>query len=91
MGLKREAAAELSFLLSIPAILGAVVLKGAEVVQGDISLSVPLDLLLMGTVLSGVVGYFALRLLVALVNQGGLYKFAPYCWILGALALFNGL
>ena len=91
LGLKREAAAELSFLLSIPAILGAVVLKGADVMKGDIALSVPLDLLAMGTLLSGIVGYFALRLLVALVNQGGLYKFAPYCWVLGAFALFNGL
>ena len=90
LGLKREAAAELSFLLSIPAILGAVVLKGADVWSGDVVLNVPLDLLAMGTLLSGVVGYFALRLLVALVNQGGLFKFAPYCWLLGGLALFNG-
>lgn len=90
MGLEREAAAEFSFLLSIPAILGAVLLKGL----GDEHLAFSeseLMPLVVCTGVSALVGYGALRLLVAIVRVGNLYRFAPYCWIIGGIALATGL
>ena len=87
-GIKHEAAARFSFLLSIPAVAGAamLVLKDA-VEQGDIHLPT----CLLGGITALVVGYAALALLVYLVQKGRLYLFAPYCWIVGALALATAI
>jgi undecaprenyl-diphosphatase len=84
LGLPREMAARFSFLLSIPAILGAVVLKSRH--------GIPLENIDYGAVALGflaavVVGYGALVLLVALVKKGGLHRFAWYLWP-AALAAF---
>lgn len=84
LGLPRELAARFSFLLSIPAILGAVVLKSRH--------GIPLEGVDWGAVALGfgaavVVGYGALVLLVALVKRGGLHRFAFYLWPL-AIAAF---
>lgn len=89
LGLRREDAAELSFLLSIPAILGAVTLKGLELIQEGTVLSMSGTAILLGTLLSGVVGYLALRLLLKVIDKGNLYRFAPYCWAMSALALLS--
>lgn len=77
LGLPRELAARFSFLLSIPAILGAVVLvmKDGVVLQESAWAA-----LAIGFVSSMVVGYLALVMLVALVKRGGIYKFAYYLW-----------
>jgi undecaprenyl-diphosphatase len=82
----RPEAARFSFLLSIPAILGAVVLKAKDFE----SISVPLPSLAIGFVAAAVVGYAALRLLVGFVNRGKLWWFAPYCGALGLLAIVFG-
>lgn len=84
LGLPRELAARFSFLLSIPAILGAVVLKSRH--------GIPLDDVSWAAVATGfvaavIVGYGALVMLVALVKRGGLHRFAFYLWPL-ALAAF---
>lgn len=77
LGLPREQAARFSFLLSIPAILGAVVLKARH--------GIPLEGIDYGAVAAGfgaavLVGYAALAMLVALVKRGGLHRFAWYLW-----------
>ena len=77
LGLPREQAARFSFLLSIPAILGAVVLKSRH--------GIPLEGIDFGAVVAGFlaavfVGYAALAMLVALVKRGGLHRFAWYLW-----------
>lgn len=84
-GINRETAARFSFLLSIPAILGALVLEtaGGGGNAGNIS---PVAIAMgMGT--SFIVGYAALSLLVKIVQKGRLFLFAPYCFMLGAFAL----
>jgi undecaprenyl-diphosphatase len=83
-GLERPLAARFSFLLSIPAILGALALQLA----GGVSGSVGPGLMVLGAVVAAVVGYLALVLLVWLVNRGRLWYFAPYCLVLGVIALF---
>lgn len=80
-GLDRKTAAKFSFLLSIPAIIGA------ELLQLTASMNQPIILTqatIWGTVSSFITGYIALVLLLKLVNKGKLYLFAPYCWTLGA-------
>ena len=84
LGVARNEAARFSFLLSIPAILGAVVLVTKDGVampqEGWAALAV-------GFVSAMIVGYAALWMLVALVNRGGLYRFAYYLWPAAIIAL----
>ncbi|MFQ6069668.1 MAG: undecaprenyl-diphosphate phosphatase [Candidatus Aminicenantales bacterium] len=83
LGWKRGTAARFSFLLSIPAILGAALfeLKTAE------AASLPWSLLLAGTAVAAITGYFALVFLVRLINRGKFFSFAFYCFFAGAGAL----
>ncbi len=86
LGLKREDAARFSFLMSVPAILGAVVLKLVKLDEASAGSLDPTSLT-VGFLVALVSGYFALVLLVGLVKRGGLPYFALYCW-LAAIASF---
>lgn len=84
LGLDRELAGRYSFLLSIPAIAGALMLA----VNGDLfRSSLPIGLILAGSLSAAVVGYLALILLLRIVKRGQLHRFAPYCWTVGTGAL----
>ena len=84
MGVDREVAGRYSFLLSVPAILGALILGfDPSISQTSISAKV----ILMGTISAAIIGYISLKILLHIVKQGKLYYFAPYCWLLGFAAL----
>ncbi len=81
LGWGSEFAAEYSFLASIPAILGANILKGintAELTNSNIAINY-----IIGMIVSSVVGYFSLKLLWKLLVQRNWLPFAYYCWIVG--------
>ncbi len=82
LGLSPQVAAQYSFLLSIPAILGAVILKLKDV--GEITIAPAV--IIAGTLTSFVVGYIALRFLLALLNRGKFSIFSYYCFALGIVA-----
>ena len=82
LGLSPQAAAQYSFLLSIPAILGAVVLKLKDV--GEITIAP--TVIVAGTLTSFIVGYIALRFLLAILNRGKFSIFSYYCFALGIIA-----
>lgn len=88
LGLNREASARFSFLLAIPAILGALLLNmvSGSLQWGGLSPAV----LGLGTLTSAGVGYLALASLIKIVRHGQLFYFAPYCLVIGAVALFLG-
>ena len=84
LGINRETAARYSFLLSIPAIVGAGLLS----IKDGVSQSDPvISMSLLGAVTAAMVGYGALKSLLHLVKKGRLYVFAPYCWLVGILAI----
>ncbi|HJN77470.1 MAG TPA: undecaprenyl-diphosphate phosphatase [Myxococcota bacterium] len=87
LGMNREYAARFSFLLAIPAILGAFVLKARDAAWDQVEV-LPL---LVGAVAALLSGYVALVLLVKLVKEGGFDKFAFYVWALAALCLVGTL
>jgi len=87
LGLKRDLAARYAFLLSLPAIVGAAILAVKDVTRG-VAFSAPT--ILVGMLSAAVVGYLSLKLLVFIVKKGQLYIFAPYCWIVGGVALLFG-
>ncbi len=86
MGVNREVAGRFSFLLSLPAILGALLLS---LDTESISTSASTFLILLGSLSAAVVGYLALILLLRLVKNGSFFYFAPYCWVIGLVALFQ--
>jgi len=85
LGLSREISARYSFLLSIPAIVGAEILSLKDVSANDLNSGI-----FIGTITAGIVGYGALKLLVYIVKKGEMHLFAPYCWIAGIFALIWG-
>lgn len=84
----RENAFTLSFLLSIPAVLGATVLKLKD---GNLD-GLGLETGLISIIVAGVVGFFSLKLLKKVLNSDKFYLFGFYCLILGfTVVLINGL
>jgi undecaprenyl-diphosphatase len=84
IGLARAEAARFSFLLSIPAIAGALVLQlfdGVSVVPGQV------PALVVAAVVACLVGLLALRLTALAVVQAHFWKFGIYCLALGAVVL----
>ena len=84
LGVDREVSGRYSFLLSIPAILGALFLGLNSPITRN---SVSGGMILLGTFSAGIVGYAALKVLLHIIKRGQLYWFAPYCWLLGVGAL----
>ncbi len=84
LGLERELAARFSFVLSIPAILGAMALQIKDL---DAVATAPAAPLIIGAIVAALTGYVALKLLIRLVKGGRLHWFAFYCWALGIGAL----
>ncbi len=82
LGVSRKAAGEYSFLISIPAIMGATILKLPGAFSGSHHFT--MFQMLAGVSVSFVSGYFALKVLLHFVHRGQLHIFSWYCWALGA-------
>jgi len=90
-GIAPEKAAEFSFLMSLPLIVGAALLKGIQhspsASDATAQAGVSFWLLVLGAAVAGVVGYFALTLLVRLLRGHQFWMFGIYCLIVGSLTL----
>jgi len=82
LGIKREKAFKFSFLLSVPAIIGALGLTFYTQHDALALAGVDWTEIFVGIVISMVIGYFALRLLRKIVADKKFYLFAFYCWLL---------
>lgn len=85
LGFDRKFAVRYSFLMSIPAILGANILSIKDAIETVVWAEVPVYL--VGVVVSAVVGYACIRLLKMIADKGKFGFFAYYCWAVGALTL----
>lgn len=86
VGFERKFAVRYSFLMSIPAILGANILSLKDAAEaGIIWADVPIYL--VGVAVSAVVGYACIRLLKMIAEKGKFGFFAYYCWAAGILTL----
>lgn len=86
-GVKREDAAAFSFLLFIPAVLGAGVLQA---VKADWS-AVAAGPLIVGVLVATIIGVLALRWLLRVIKEGKLHYFSWYCWAVGLAAILLAL
>ena len=74
-----------SFLLSVPAVVGATFIESRELITGNVDM-IPL---LLGTIISMIAGYVSLKLLQRIVMSEKFHLFAYYCWTVGfAIILF---
>ena len=85
VGFERKFAVRFSFLLSIPAILGANVLSIKDALATVVWSEVPVYL--VGVAVAAAVGYACIRLLKMIADKGKFGFFAYYCWIVGAITL----
>ena len=86
VGYERRFAVRFSFLLSIPAVLGANILSIGDAVKAGIN-GAELPMYLVGVVTAAVVGYLCIRLLRYVADKGRFGAFAYYCWAVGILTL----
>ena len=86
VGYERTFAVRFSFLLSIPAVLGANILSIGDAVKAGIN-GAEVPMYLVGVVTAAVVGYLCIRLLKYVADKGRFGAFAYYCWAVGILTL----
>ena len=86
VGFERKFAVRYSFLMSIPAILGANILALKDALESSIA-AADIPVYLIGVAVSAVVGYLCIRLLKMIAEKGKFGFFAYYCWAAGALTL----
>jgi undecaprenyl-diphosphatase len=86
LGVKRAAAARFSFLLVVPAILGAAFLSLLDLASEGLLVGDG-PLLVSGFLAAALSGYFCIRFLLSYLRRGRLYLFAIYVWLFGAASL----
>ncbi|MCI8391210.1 MAG: undecaprenyl-diphosphate phosphatase [Roseburia sp.] len=85
-GYQRNFAVKYSFLMSIPAILGALVLQlkdiaGTKVTGAEISYYI------IGMLIAAVIGYVCIKTMLVVVRKKKFTIFAIYCFLIGALSI----
>ena len=91
LGIENKDCAKISFLLSIPVILGAGVLHIGELDNLDDIVGGSVAIVMAAAVVAAVVGYISLVLLNRILQNARFHHFAPYCLIVGLLALGFGI
>lgn len=88
IGLNKEFAAKFSFILSIPAILGATVVQ-----LGDIGSALDTNILpvALGFIAAAVSGYIAIKWVLDLIQNKSLDIFAYYCWAIGIIIFMGSI
>lgn len=85
-GLRRDFAVKYSFLLSLPAVLGANILAFAKAIRTGVDWSC-LPAYLVGTVVAILSGIASISLLKHIATKGKFGGFAYYCWVVGVLSI----
>lgn len=87
LGIDRVKAAKFSFLMSVPAIIGANMLHGYNALKSGVNIQwAPA---IAGAVCACVAGYIAVKFMLALVQRKRLYGFAVYVAVLGVFVLLD--
>ncbi|MBQ3088971.1 MAG: undecaprenyl-diphosphate phosphatase [Oscillospiraceae bacterium] len=90
LGFDRKFAVRFSFLLSLPAVLGANLLNLIDAFQAGVELGM-IPVYIVGVCVAAMAGYFAIGVVKRLTDEGRFGKFAYYCWGVGALTLLLSL
>lgn len=85
-GLDRKFAVKYSFILSIPAVLGAAVLEIKDVIAEPIP-TTEIGIYMIGAVFAGAVGYICIKTMLVVVRNKKFKYFSWYCFAVGAVAI----
>jgi undecaprenyl-diphosphatase len=85
LGIAPDKAAKFSFLLGIPAIIGAGLLTGWDL-TGSSEPTLALSVLIVGFVSSLLVGWISLKWLLGLIKSGKFHWFGVYCLLIGLIS-----
>jgi undecaprenyl-diphosphatase len=85
LNVDRKDAADFSFLMSLPVIVGATLLKVFDLFE--VGAAVDWLPLVLGTVVAYASGIWAIKVVIAFVQRGNLQYFAYYCFAAGTLGL----
>ena len=85
-GLKRDFAVKFSFLMSLPAVLGANILGIADAAREGIDFSC-MPAYMIGMAVAMVSGILAISLIKLIARRGKFGGFAYYCWVVGVLSI----
>jgi len=86
-GIAPDKAAEFSFLMSTPLLIGAALMDFTGITPSSAAHALPAWLLLTAAGISAVVGYVAISLLVRVLRAGGFWMFGLYCFLAGLATL----
>lgn len=84
-GLRRDFAVKYSFIMSIPAILGAAILKIPKMKADLVSTSAACYV--SGIIVSAVVGYICIKTMLVVVRNKNFKYFSAYCLVVGFIAI----
>lgn len=87
-GLDKEFAAKFSFILSIPAILGATIVQLKDI---GTALDANLAAIILGFMAAFVAGYVAIKFVLDLIEKRSLDIFSYYCWIAGIVVFLGSV
>ncbi len=87
-GLNRKTAADFSFLMSIPAILGGAVFEIPDAIETGMA-GLHWTSLAAGMLVAGMTGYFAIKLMISAIKKKKLWGFAVYTAVLGILVIVD--
>lgn len=85
-GLRRDFAVKFSFLMSIPAVLGANILSLVDAFKSGVNWSY-VPAYLVGMAVAAVSGIAAISLIKFIADKGKFGGFAYYCWVVGVLSI----
>ncbi|MGN0733629.1 MAG: undecaprenyl-diphosphate phosphatase [Emergencia sp.] len=89
-GLKREFAVKFAFLISIPSILGSVVMEVPDAVREGLDPGT-IGPVIAGMVIAAVSGIIAIKSMIKIVSDKKLSYFSYYVWVLGIITICLGL
>lgn len=87
-GFDRKFAVKYSFIMSIPAVLGAALLKLKDIGEVAEGSGTPMHILIIGTVVSAVVGFIAIKVMLYIVNNKKMIFFSLYCFLVGVVSIY---
>lgn len=82
-GIDKREAADFSFLLSIPIIIGSAILEGADLARGAFAIDIGILPLIIGTVAAFISGLLAINMFLKLIQKHSMIGFIIYTLLLG--------
>ncbi len=84
-GVDKTEAANFSFLLSIPIIIGSAILEGIDLARGSAALDIATLPLIIGTVSAFISGLVSINFFIKLIKKHSMIGFAVYTLLLGVV------